>query len=89
MHKPLILHLLKTPMYGYKLKQALEELGYPIGDGTLYPLLHGMERAGLLQTWLRTRNGRARKYYEITFEGIRVWDVAVDEIKTILKKVTA
>jgi PadR family transcriptional regulator PadR len=57
------------PIYGGRLSKFLREQGYAISPGSLYPLLHQLEKAGLLQSRLRVYRGRARKYYEITPTG--------------------
>jgi DNA-binding PadR family transcriptional regulator len=49
----------------------LNRHGYRIGPGTLYPLLHGMERGGLLKSQLRNVDGRRRRIYTITLSGRR------------------
>src|SRR4026208_1483371 len=39
-------------------------------DGMLYPVLHRLERQGLIAArWGTSDNGRERKYYRITKEG--------------------
>jgi DNA-binding PadR family transcriptional regulator len=64
----------------------MEELahhGYRIGPGTLYPLLHGMERSGLLKSVLKNVGGRSRRIYKITAAGKKALDkarVKVDEL---------
>ncbi len=64
----------------------MEELahhGYRIGPGTLYPLLHGLERGGLLKSALKTVGGRKRRIYKITSVGIKALEkarVKVDEL---------
>jgi PadR family transcriptional regulator PadR len=50
----------------------MEELahhGYRIGPGTLYPLLHGLERSGLLKSVLKNVGGHSRRVYKITSAG--------------------
>ena len=72
----LILNLLaEREMYGYEI---LQEAGrrsaqaFHLKEGTLYPALHQMERAGLLKaTWREGSTGRARKYYMLTAKGRR------------------
>ena len=49
--------------------QELSHHGYRVGPGTLYPMLHGMERRGLLRSELRTVEGRSRRVYKITASG--------------------
>jgi DNA-binding PadR family transcriptional regulator len=64
----------------------MEELGrhgYRIGPGTLYPLLHGLERGGLLRSELKNVEGRRRRVYRITAAGKKTLERAklkVDEL---------
>jgi len=57
------------PVYGVRLKKALRDRGYDISPGSLYPLLHAMEKAHLLHSRLKVFKGRVRKYYNITPQG--------------------
>ena len=66
----------QQPMYGY---QIIKELGrrsqgyFEFKEGTLYPALHRLERAGLiLGKWQTLPNGRQRRYYYITDKGHKV-----------------
>jgi PadR family transcriptional regulator PadR len=63
--------------------EELEHHGYRIGPGTLYPLLHGMERGGMLKSDLKNVTGRRRRVYRITAAGKRALykaKVMVDEL---------
>jgi len=73
----LLLFLLgQRPMYGYQIIKELEErsAGYfKFKEGTLYPALHRLEKAGLVVgKWQLLPSGRQRKYYYITDKGLRV-----------------
>ena len=61
------------PRYGYEICKLVEQKtqGYfQMREGSLYPALHRMERAGLLQsTWRDAPEGRRRKYYRLTARG--------------------
>jgi len=63
-------------MYGYQILKELEgrSQGYfKFKEGTLYPVLHRLERAGLiLGRWQTIPSGRRRKYYHITDKGLAV-----------------
>jgi PadR family transcriptional regulator len=59
----------KGPVYGVSLNKALHTLGYDISPGSLYPLLHSLERKRLLRCRMHEVGGRVRKYYELTDEG--------------------
>lgn len=72
----LILSLLeREPMYGYQMIKELERRSqgfFRLGEGTLYPALHRLERAGLVQgRWQRLPNGQERRYYSLTRKGER------------------
>ena len=61
------------PMYGY---QIVKEVGqrssgyFDFKEGTLYPALHRLERAGLVDgRWQDTPNSARRRYYQITAKG--------------------
>ena len=60
-------------MYGYQIIRELEtrSQGYfKFKEGTLYPALHRLEKAGLiLGKWQVLPNGRPRRYYHITAKG--------------------
>mgnify|MGYP001049634893 FL=1 len=60
-------------MYGY---QMIEELArrsndvFQMQEGTLYPILHTLEKGGYLSSYQRQApTGRTRKYYKLTRKG--------------------
>jgi PadR family transcriptional regulator, regulatory protein PadR len=63
----------QEPMYGYQIIKELEarSQGYfKYQEGTLYPALHRLEKAGLLTArWQNTPLNRQRRYYYITEKG--------------------
>ena len=69
--------LREGPSYGYGIiKRILEQSGQTIRwqQGTLYPVLHRLERRGLLiRTWQGPPQGRQRCYYRLTSSGQRLW----------------
>lgn len=72
----LILSLLKEreEMYGYEIVTAIgQATGQVVSlkEGVVYPLLHALERDGLLKTQRRPANGRTRVYYALTSRGVR------------------
>jgi PadR family transcriptional regulator PadR len=68
-----ILKLLQQEeMYGYEIVQAIRirtESVIAIGEGVVYPVLHGLERDGALTARSKTVNGRSRIYYSVTAAG--------------------
>jgi len=62
-------HAAEEPLYGLWMIEELARHGYEIGPGTLYPILHELERSGYLQSEPRLIAGKTRKYYGITLAG--------------------
>jgi PadR family transcriptional regulator PadR len=52
-----LVHASQEPIFGLAMMEELAHHGYRIGPGTLYPLLHGLERSGLLKSVLRNVGG--------------------------------
>jgi len=78
-----LLHARHEPIFGLAMMEELAHHGYRIGPGTLYPLLHGLERAGLLRSLPGETGARARRLYKITAAGRRALKKAqgkVDEL---------
>lgn len=57
------------PIFGLAMMEELGHHGYRIGFGTMYPLLHGLERNGLLRSENKNIGGRRRRLYRITPAG--------------------
>lgn len=74
--RPLVLSLLvQGESYGYEMIQRVHSLsGGEIqwSDGMLYPVLHRLEREGLIASeWKSGPTGRKRKYYRLRDQGSR------------------
>ena len=70
----LLLKLLSTEdMYGYQIILELARRSsnvFEMKEGTLYPVLHGMEREGYVEAYEKAApTGRMRKYYHLTRAG--------------------
>jgi DNA-binding PadR family transcriptional regulator len=71
---PLVLAILaEGESYGYAIIKRVAELSgghLQWTDGMLYPVLHRLERHGLVAAkWGEAESGRRRRYYRITKEG--------------------
>lgn len=69
-------HAKEHPIYGAWMHEELQEHGYEISPGTLYPILHNMESDGLLQKEERNVEGKIRKYYTATPKGEEILEQA-------------
>ena len=70
----LVLSLLAgEDMYGYQMIVELARRSdhtFDMKEGTLYPVLHGLERDGLVEAYQQEApTGRMRKYYHLTRKG--------------------
>ena len=95
----LVLSLLKDgDKYGYEMVQELKRRSdnvFALKEGTLYPLLHALEKAGEVESYYRTApTGRERRYYRLTRKGedrlrdkIREWRVFPESVNTVLNAV--
>jgi DNA-binding PadR family transcriptional regulator len=73
------------PVYGNKIKRKLQEMGYNISPGTLYPTLHALEKAGLCKSKIKIYKGRVRRYYQITDQGRFTLDETRDIVVNVLQ----
>lgn len=62
----------ERPAHGYAIVEALRERSggvFDLPEGTIYPALHRLERAGLLTSHWSDAAGRRRRVYEISPRG--------------------
>jgi transcriptional regulator len=60
------------PLHGYAIIKGVRERSdgeLELLEGTLYPALHRLEQAGLVQSSWSTGGGRRRRVYELTTKG--------------------
>jgi PadR family transcriptional regulator PadR len=65
-------HAEERPIFGQWMIDELSRHGYRLSAGTLYPILHGLERKGYLKSRLTSSEGRKRRVYQVTPLGRRV-----------------
>lgn len=65
--------LSRREMYGYEIVSGIDERAggsFAVTDGTLYPVLYRLEKAGLVKPrWETQERGVPRKYYRVTGAG--------------------
>ena len=84
----LVLGLLRDgDKYGYEMisQLALRSEGvFELKEGTLYPVLHQLEREGSLESYsAQAASGRTRKYYRLTPKGVRTLEQQEAEYRRI------
>lgn len=88
----LILKLLDgEDMYGYQMIDILAKRSndtFSLKAGTLYPLLHDLERKDMVNSYEKNADsGRVRKYYSITKKGKKVLNEKEDEWRTYVNAI--
>lgn len=90
----LVLSLLKDgDKYGYEMVDELARRSddtFELKEGTLYPLLHTLEKNKLVSSYTKEGpGGRERKYYRLTDEGRRQLEYKTQEWRLFSEKVNA
>jgi len=88
--KPIVLSiLLGSEDYGYQIIQKVKDISggsLEWSDKMLYPVLHRMEKEGLLVSrWKMSKGGRLRRYYRITEKGRRELDFEHRQWQSVTK----
>lgn len=80
----------KNGTYGYKITQEVRQV-LEVSESTLYPVLRRLQKDGCLETYDQAFDGRNRRYYKITSNGMIIldkyrteWIRFKDNVETIL-----
>ena len=92
--KTIILQLLseKNRMYGYELSKVVKQrtdAKIVLTEGALYPILHKLERDGLVIATFEMVGNRKRKYYSLTGTGKKSSKVKRSELLDFAATLTA
>lgn len=77
-------HAAEHEIYGQWMIDELAEHGYRLSPGTLYPMLHGMERQGYLTSREERRGKSKRRLYKATSHGREGLALAKKQLKEFL-----
>ena len=80
----ILYHACKEPIFGLGMIEELQRHGYKLSPGTLYPMLHGLERKGLLSSKKIRLGGRGRTVYRATAIGRKALAKAREKVKELL-----
>jgi PadR family transcriptional regulator, regulatory protein PadR len=80
-------HANARPVFGIGIIERLAFHGYVLSPGTLYPILHGLERDGFLKSRDEIKGNRRRRIYEITEAGRRVLILSKVRLWELFKEV--
>ncbi len=77
-------HATEGPIFGLGMAEELARHGYRISLGTLYPLLHGLQKKGYLSS-IELRNGKSlRTVYRATPLGRRALAAASAKVREFI-----
>jgi PadR family transcriptional regulator, regulatory protein PadR len=85
----ILYHAGEEPVYGLWLIEELARHGYTLSPGTLYPMLHSLEKEGLLARERRVVEGRVRKYYTLTGAGRMALAEGRERATELLREISA
>jgi len=76
-------HASKKAVFGFWFIEELARHGYKLSPGTLYPLLHGLERRGYLRSKDERLGNRSRRVYRATPLGRKVLAAAREKVREL------
>lgn len=76
-------HAAREPIFGLGLMEELARHGYKLSAGTLYPILHGLERRGHLRSRQEWSGKRLRRVYRATPKGRRALEAAKVKVREL------
>ena len=83
----ILYHAKQEPFFGLWMIEELESYGYSVSAGTLYPILHNLEKEGILEVEKKVVEGKVRKYYSITEKGEKLYTKIQDKTKELFSEV--
>ena len=79
-------HAAKEPLYGFWMVEELQRHGYKLSTGTLYPILHGMEKKGYLRSHVEREGKTSRRIYQSTVLGKRALKSALGKVRELFRE---
>jgi DNA-binding PadR family transcriptional regulator len=76
-------HAAEEPIFGFGIMQELRRHGYQIGPGTIYPMLHAMEKSGLLRSKESKSDAHPQRVYRATAAGRRALAEAKGKVQEL------
>jgi PadR family transcriptional regulator PadR len=77
-------HAAEEEIYGQWIMEELARHGYRLSPGTLYPMLHAMEKRGYLRSREKKSGRSVRRMYRATPKGVKALDAAKEKLKELV-----
>ena len=79
-------HAVREPIFGLGMIDELARHGYRISPGSLYPLLHGLEKKGYLRPTEQRKGKSLRKVYRATPRGRTALAAAKSKVRELFRE---
>ena len=79
-------HASHGTVFGLGLMEELGHHGYKLSAGTLYPILHNMEKTGYLVSTTEIVDGRNRRMYTATESGRAALQLGKDRVRELYRE---
>jgi DNA-binding PadR family transcriptional regulator len=79
-------HASEEPIFGLGMIEELARHGYRISPGSLYPLLHGLEKKGYLRQKEERKGKSLRKVYRATPRGKKALEAAKSKVRELFRE---
>lgn len=79
-------HAAKESVFGFWMVEELARHGYKVSTGTLYPILHGLERKGYLRSHVEREGKTSRRIYRATPLGKRALKAALGKVRELFRE---
>ncbi|MBL0142425.1 MAG: helix-turn-helix transcriptional regulator [Betaproteobacteria bacterium] len=79
-------HACHEPIFGQGIMDELAHHGYRLGPGTMYPILHGLERGGYLKSSVEKVGKRNRRTYIATAAGRKALNAAKGRVWELFRE---
>ena len=79
-------HAVEEPIFGLGMAEELARHGYKLSLGTLYPLLHGLERRGYLKSRTQRLGKTVRRVYRATPAGRKALAAAKNKVRELFSE---
>ena len=80
----ILYHASNGPIFGLWIIEELGRHGYKLSPGTLYPILHGLERKGYLRSTEKREGRQVRRMYKATPAGRKALAAAKIKVRELM-----
>lgn len=76
-------HAVEEPIFGLGIIEELGRHGYKLSPGTIYPILHALERKGYVRSSEQRSGKTARRVYRATAKGRKALAAAKEKVREL------